>query len=131
MSIFYVRFIFLGNLIGDFILSIHDSLRNCLKNFELIGHSLGGQISGFIGKRIISKTNNTIGKIAALDPSGRLFYNDSIRLVANDADIVEVVHTDGGVFGYYEKCGTVDFYANGGKPPQPGCPEDPDLDYSR
>lgn len=93
-----------------------------LENFHLIGHSLGGQIAGFVGKRVTSETNLTIGKITALDPAGPLF-SDGFRLVATDAEIVEVIHTDGGSFGYYGESGTVDFYPNGGTPIQPGCPD--------
>lgn len=81
---------------------------------------MGGQAAGFVGKRVIEETGTPIKKITALDPAGPLFV-DGYRLVPTDAEIVEVVHTDGGVFGYLGECGTVDFYPNGGTPIQPGC----------
>lgn len=30
-----------------------------LENFHLVGHSLGGQMSGYIGRKIQSMSNNT------------------------------------------------------------------------
>lgn len=42
------------------------------------------------------------------------------RLNKDDADVVEVLHTDGGTFGFKDACGTIDFFANGGSS-QPGC----------
>lgn len=38
-----------------------------------------------------------------------------------DAAFVDVIHTDGGIFGFPNPLGHADFYPNGGKPPQPGC----------
>lgn len=43
------------------------------------------------------------------------------HLVPSDAEFVDVVHTDGGVFGFDSPLGHVDFYPNGGMPFQPGC----------
>lgn len=115
-----VRISFAGNAIGDFIIDISNTLNIDYENFSLIGHSLGGQIVGFIGKRIINQTDSTIKKIVALDPAGPLFSGKD-RLLPTDAEIVEVIHTDGGIYGYFNACGTVDFYPNGGVPTQPGC----------
>lgn len=43
------------------------------------------------------------------------------HLTAADAMFVDVIHTDGGNFGFPNPLGHVDFYPNGGKPIQPGC----------
>lgn len=60
-----------------------------------------------------------------MDPAGPLFNtvwdNANSRLSSTDADLVVVVHTDGGVSGYYQPLGDIDFYPNGGVNPQPGC----------
>ena len=68
---------------------------------------------------------------AGLDPAGPLFINwdKSIRLDKDDADFVDVVHSNGGDLpsgqaGYAKPCGHVDFYPNGGRF-QAGCPRDP------
>ncbi|KAL1497525.1 hypothetical protein ABEB36_008469 [Hypothenemus hampei] len=90
--------------------------------FLLVGHSLGGQICGFTGKLFRKNTLETLPRVIALDPAGPLFTTrpDEKRLNKNDADVVEVIHTDGGTFGFQESCGTIDFFVNGGSS-QPGC----------
>lgn len=94
-----------------------------LRNIHIIGHSLGAQVAGFIGQTTFNRTGQKIHRITGLDPAGPVFVSrpPSRRLSADDADIVVVVHTDGGAFGYYLACGTIDFYVNGGIPIQPGC----------
>ncbi|XP_070537998.1 pancreatic triacylglycerol lipase-like [Ptychodera flava] len=93
-----------------------------LNNVHLIGFSLGAQVAGNTGKR-----NPSIARISGLDPAGPDFSGKgaSDRLDPTDAQFVDVLHTDGeplwqGGFGYYEPCGHVDFYPNGGTR-QPGC----------
>lgn len=44
-------------------------------------------------------------------------------LYVDDADIVAVYHTDDLGLGNIGSVGTIDFYANGGLAPQPGCDE--------
>ncbi|XP_050315533.1 phospholipase A1-like [Anthonomus grandis grandis] len=92
------------------------------KQFLLVGHSLGGQITGFVGKLFKKATLETLPRIIALDPAGPLFTSRPVdkRLNKNDADVVEVIHTDGGTFGFDDACGTIDFFVNGGSS-QPGC----------
>lgn len=111
----HYSFYFPANIIGDLIIDINYYEGIPFESFHVIGHSLGGQIAGFVGKRVISKTSSTIGKITGLDPAGPLFFG-SFRLVPTDAEIVEVIHTDGFVNGYYGVSGTVDLYPNGGVP---------------
>lgn len=92
------------------------------KNVILIGHSLGGQITGWVGKRFRKLTKNTLPRIIALDPAGPLFSSrpEDKRLNKNDADIVMVLHSDGGKLGFGSRCGSIDFFPNGGSD-QPGC----------
>lgn len=94
-----------------------------LELINVVGHSLGGQMAGFIGKEILKLTNRKLGRIIALDPAGPLFEGASPhnRLTANDALKVQAIHTDGGFFGMIAPCGHVDFYPNFGVNPQPGC----------
>lgn len=88
----------------------------------LIGHSLGGQITGFVGKLVKEKTGIKLPRVIALDPAGPLFdiRPEDKRLNKNDAEIVEVIHSNGGTFGFLSACGTIDFFLNGGSS-QPGC----------
>lgn len=97
-----------------------------LSNVHLIGHSLGAHIAGFVGKQIKRSTGGRlINRITALDPAGPLFEYPSRhvdeKLNKGDAEIVDVIHTDAGVFGYSGPIGLMDFYPNGGYAPQNGC----------
>lgn len=64
-----------------------------------------------------------------MDPAGPLFFptDTAGRLTNEDADLVVVLHTDGFNNGYYFECGDIDFYANGGTAPQPGCCKSEEL----
>lgn len=42
-----------------------------------------------------------------------------------DADMVDAIHTDSWLYGDPFCCGTVDFWPNGGRTLQPGCPTRP------
>lgn len=71
----------------------------------------------------LSITLNLI--LSGLDPAGPLFETysreASEKLDYSDAIFVDVIHTCGGVLGFASAIGTVDFFPNGGGPPQPGC----------
>ncbi|KAL7732877.1 hypothetical protein ACLKA6_006003 [Drosophila palustris] len=87
---------------------------------HIVGHSLGAHIAGRIGAYF----NGTLGRITGLDPALPLFTprsDDSLQ--ANAARFVDVIHTDYPVFGDRTPRGTVDFYPNFGRAPQPGCDE--------
>lgn len=111
-----------ANIIGDVVVDLYKNYKVELKNILIVGHSLGGQICGFIGKHFYKKTLTKLHRIIALDPAGPLFIERPFdkRLNEYDAEIVEAMHTDGGTFGFIEPCGTIDFFINGGST-QPGC----------
>lgn len=92
---------------------------------QIVGHSLGAHISGFIGKYIKREFNENIGKIVALDPANVIFDSGD-GLLKDDAAIVAVIHTDGGDSGKKDAFGTIDFFPNGGSAVQPGCSEGPE-----
>jgi len=61
--------------------------------------------------------------VTGLDPAKPLvdlFTMDEFRLTRDDADFVEVIHTNSGVYGEYPQIGHVDFSVNGGRM-QPIC----------
>nr|XP_018901056.1 PREDICTED: pancreatic triacylglycerol lipase-like isoform X2 [Bemisia tabaci] len=92
------------------------------KDVHIIGHSLGAHTAGYAGERIAG-----LGRITGLDPAEPYFQGmpSHVRLDPSDADLVDVIHTDGSSivllgYGMSEPCGHLDFYPNNGKE-QPGC----------
>lgn len=90
-----------------------------------VGHSLGAHIMGFVGMDL----GGALGRITGLDPAGPDFdmLHERFRLNRNDAQLVDVVHTNGGGrlgrFGTGLMSGHIDLYANDGVH-QPGCTTD-------
>ncbi|KAJ2938933.1 hypothetical protein O0L34_g17744 [Tuta absoluta] len=116
----YVRF--MGEKLGEVIAAMVQKSGVDPKKIHVIGHSLGAHISAFCGKTFQKLTNLTIGRISGLDPAGPCFTNveEIHRLKMTDADFVDVIHTDGGVFGLIDPVGHVDYYPNAGAE-QPRC----------
>ncbi|KAG8549260.1 hypothetical protein GDO81_021829 [Engystomops pustulosus] len=85
-------------------------------NVHLIGHSLGAQIVGFVGK-----FQKNIYRITGLDTAAPYFEGagDDVGLSRNDATFVDSIHTSAlpleklGL-GFINPVGHVDFYPNGG-----------------
>lgn len=73
--------------------------------------------------RFIGTVRFQVGRITGLDAAYPLYMNTGSEghLAKSDAMFVDVIHTDGGNFGFPNPLGHVDFYPNGGKPVQPGC----------
>nr|XP_022910632.1 pancreatic triacylglycerol lipase-like [Onthophagus taurus] len=126
----YMHYIFstelcreLGKNLGDFISDLVITLELDLNKIHIIGHSLGAQIAGFTGQRVMKRLYRRIGRISALDAAGPIFnFNtESYRLDRNDANFVDAIHTNNFFFGYYGPCGTVDVFVNNGIF-QEGCP---------
>lgn len=117
--------------------------------FHLIGHSLGAQLSGVIGRKIISKSNKSqklkrfvssiyrntfirylleihIFRITGLDSAGPPFFLAVVsfldQLSHSDAEVVDIIHSDAGLYGQPTSTGTIDFWPNDGMTLQPGCP---------
>ncbi|KAL3869623.1 hypothetical protein ACJMK2_042288 [Sinanodonta woodiana] len=90
---------------------------NYFRRMHLIGHSLGAHVAGYAGER-----SPGTGRITGLDVAGTLFegLDPVVRLDPNDAEFVDVIHTNGHGFGMKSSVGHVDFYVNGGQN-QPGC----------
>ncbi|XP_078036541.1 pancreatic triacylglycerol lipase [Augochlora pura] len=91
------------------------------ENIHFLGHSLGAHVAGNTGS---SLTSGRLGRITGLDPAlpgFHLLTTDKTRLDSTDASFVDVIHSCGGVLGYLQPLGSVDFYPNGGTAIQPGC----------
>ncbi|KAG8224915.1 hypothetical protein J437_LFUL006274, partial [Ladona fulva] len=98
------------------------------KDMHIIGFSLGAQIAGFAGEDL-KHQGIKLGRITALDPASFMFERSNLdtrrKLDISDAELVDVVHTDGSLvwsdgFGVLGAVGHVDFFPNGGLT-QPGC----------
>ncbi|CAH2056931.1 unnamed protein product, partial [Iphiclides podalirius] len=115
----YVRF--MGRKLGEVLAAMVRSGTDPA-SIHMIGHSLGSHISGFTGKTLQSLTGRRLGRISALDPAGPCFSNvePDLRVKDTDADQVDAIHTDSGVYGLSDPVGHIDFYPNGGSQ-QPGC----------
>ncbi|CAG9131277.1 unnamed protein product [Plutella xylostella] len=115
----YVRF--MGERLGKVLASmVHHGVDPA--SIHIIGHSLGAHISGFTGKQFTNLTGARVGRISGLDPAGPCFshVDDDVRLNSTDADFVDVIHTDAGVYGITDSVGQVDYFPNSGSQ-QPNC----------
>ncbi|XP_044262748.1 phospholipase A1-like [Tribolium madens] len=116
----------IGHVIGDFILEITKKDPKLLENIHIIGHSLGGHVAGFAGKRVAEKTGRKVGRITGLDVAAPMFEvpvkrsTDSM-LNKDDAEFVDVIHTNAGFLGVSDNIGSADFYVENGGPIQPDC----------
>lgn len=94
-------------------------------NVHIVGFSLGAHAAGVCGRHFYNTTGFQLGRITGLDPAGPLFEHSNVSLSLNDAQFVDVIHTNAGnfsegKFGLNESIGHVDFYPNGGSD-QPNC----------
>uniref|UniRef100_A0A182QG17 Lipase domain-containing protein n=1 Tax=Anopheles farauti TaxID=69004 RepID=A0A182QG17_9DIPT len=90
------------------------------RDVVVVGHSLGAHVAGNVGKW----QNGAIGTIIGLDPALPFFADNAPdRIMASDADYVEIIHTNGGVLGFMDPIGDADFYPNYGRI-QPACGPD-------
>ncbi|XP_075589430.1 inactive pancreatic lipase-related protein 1 [Dermatophagoides farinae] len=113
-----------GAIIAKFIEKMNNVYNTNNDHYTIMGHSLGGQISGFAGKRL---RNPKVRLILGLDPAGPAFndVSEDGRLVPNDAKLVVSIHTNGGKnlldgLGTLTPSGHYNFFPNGGET-QPGC----------
>ncbi|CAD7079410.1 unnamed protein product [Hermetia illucens] len=97
-----------------------------VEKFHLLGHSVGGQAIGKIGREVIALSNGKVKlpRITSLDPAFPKYYRDLhiTPISYRDAEFVDIIHTDSWLYGSPLSAGTVDFWPNGGKSLQPGCP---------
>ncbi|EDV23027.1 expressed hypothetical protein [Trichoplax adhaerens] len=108
-----------GAMVGE----LTKALPTSKSRIHLIGHSLGAHTSSFASNRL-----NRAGRISGLDPADPNFQgrSTSIKLDKNDADFVDVIHSDadtfllGAGYGTKDASGHLDFWPNGGED-QPQC----------
>ena len=116
--------------IGRYIGSIASGIKARQRNMHVygVGHSLGSHVMGWAGRELGA---DLFDRITALDPAGPCWETNNVdkRLRISDADLVDVIHTDGYQsfippqmhFGTLLRLGHIDFYPNWGRRMQPGC----------
>lgn len=113
-----------GRIIAEFLIDLNLKSKLPFDKMELVGHSLGAQVCGYIGRIVHNKTGYKLERITGLDPAGPLF-SDYVLSTENvgkgDADLVVTIHTDQGFYGSSKVDSDIAFFPNGGVPPQPGC----------
>lgn len=95
----------------------------------MVGHSLGGNVAGFMGKALKIKGKPALGVIVGLDPANALYLAllSATRLANTDALYVQVIKTSSLSFS---DIGTGNFYPNYGTA-QPGCNGDINCNHGR
>lgn len=91
------------------------------KYIHIVGFDIGAHVAGNAGRGV--KARFDVDRITGLSPTGRSYGgSNTLRLSRNDATYVEIIHTDGGLFGngIGTAIGHSDFFVNGGFN-QPGC----------
>lgn len=113
---------FVGRRVGALAtLLVNESLATP-EQLHLIGHSLGAHVAGLAAQNLDAALGVRPSRITGLDPAWPLFVlaTESMRLSADDAELVDIIHTCAGFLGFPDSIGTSDFYPNGGRV-QPGC----------
>ncbi|CAH2229366.1 jg21773 [Pararge aegeria aegeria] len=112
---------FIGQKLGQFLADVLQQGQDPA-HIHIIGHSLGAHIAGSTGKAFLAASGRLLGRISALDPAGPCFshVHPDMRLKHTDAAYVDVIHTDGGVYGLKDAIGHKDYYPNSGSM-QPKC----------
>uniref|UniRef100_A0A182NNF7 Lipase domain-containing protein n=1 Tax=Anopheles dirus TaxID=7168 RepID=A0A182NNF7_9DIPT len=108
-----------ASLVAALIDNLITGLGQDIDRIGIVGHSLGAHIAGIAGKKVRA---GKIGFIVGLDPASPLFRlkKPDERLTADDAQYVEIIHTNGKALGFFSNIGQADYYPNGGVR-QPGC----------
>lgn len=112
-----------GECVAQFLLMLQNTTAGfSAKDIHAVGFSLGAHVVAFTSNFLEMVTGNRFSRITGLDPALPFFAspNTEWKLDEEDADFVDVIHTNAGLFGKIERCGHVDFYFNGGQA-QPKC----------
>lgn len=93
-----------------------------VNKFHIVGISLGAHVAGMIGRSVIKKSTgeSKLVRITALDPTFPLFSTFRTKPVnKNDAEFVDIIHTNAWFYNSPKSTGTINFWPNGGHTLQP------------
>lgn len=81
-----------------------------MNRFHIIGHSLGGQLAGMIGRCAFRKSEGEtkLSRISVFDPPA--VFPLGARVNQNDAEFVEIIMTDAWFYSAPKSTGTVNFW---------------------
>lgn len=113
-----MRALTIGQQVGQFILQITEKYfdNKNIGDIHVIGHSLGAHIAGLASEEIKNYNGKwKITRITGLDPAQPCFVGTGVTLNKNDALFVDVIHTNGKMFGsmglgIVEEIGHIDYY---------------------
>ncbi|XP_026758701.1 pancreatic triacylglycerol lipase-like [Galleria mellonella] len=108
-----------GAVVASFVNILIQDLGFNTALLRIIGVGLGAHVAGIAARKI----NGPVPHITALDPSFFGWSHHPDILNPDDAEVVEVLHTTSGNYGYDLPLGDIDFYPNGGAH-QAGCGSD-------
>ncbi|KAK0075846.1 hypothetical protein PV326_011242 [Microctonus aethiopoides] len=112
-----------GSYLGQLLKWLEYKQAISLPDIHIIGFSLGAHVAAFAGEELARNRSEKIGRITGLDPAGPAW--DKFSIISNgldkeDANFVDIIHTNTKTFGIKLRIGHADFYVNYGKS-QPGC----------
>lgn len=91
---------------------------------HLIGHSLGAQIAGYAGRHYKRLSGGRLlPRVTGLDPARPCFYIGKLLhgLNSEDAQYVQIIHTNPGELGTERQVAHADFYVDGLQRTTTGC----------
>lgn len=107
--------------VASLVIVLHNQFDMPLDRILVVGFAEGAHLAGGVAAKVQQDLGRQLSQITALDPSSGAELDH--KLSQADAEFVEVVHTNAGGEGTWERLGHVDYYPNGGQT-QPGCTTD-------
>ncbi|XP_002030408.2 lipoprotein lipase [Drosophila sechellia] len=104
--------------VASLVFVLHNQFDMPLDRILVVGFAEGANLAGGVAAKVQQDLGRQLSQITALDPSSGAELDH--KLSQADAEFVEVVHTNAGGEGTWERLGHVDYYPNGGQT-QPGC----------
>ncbi|ODM92882.1 Phospholipase A1, partial [Orchesella cincta] len=108
-----------GRRVAEFLSFLRDSKHINFYDMTIVGESLGAHVAANAAQAVKIVSGEKIGRVVGLDPAGPFTQNIK-TLHKQDANFVDIYHTNRGLLGTTSDAGHVNVYVNGGTS-QPGC----------
>ncbi|XP_022913392.2 phospholipase A1-like [Onthophagus taurus] len=99
----------IAHCFADFVICMNKFNTTLTKDVHVVGFSLGAQIAGRAGN-LLRNDNITLSRLTGLDVAAPLFLVPYVN--STSAKFIDVIHTNGLLFGEPKAIGSVDFYVN-------------------